>query len=383
MKIGKKLLAVILSVILLLSVCHLGLFTFTASAETSGIYTYLVSNGEATITDCDTSVSGSISIPSTLGGYPVTSIGDWAFDNCTELTSITIPDSVTSIGNSTFSGCHRLTSVTIPDSVTSIGDYAFYDCTGLQNVLYKGTEQQKSKITIIVSNDPLLKTVWHYNYGKYTVNYVLNGGTNNKSNPAVYTKETATITLKNPTKSGYAFLGWYKESAFKTKVSSIVKGSTGNITLYAKWEKVYTITYKLNGGTNNSSNPKTYRSSGAAITLKNPTRKGYTFKGWFSDSRLKNKITKIAKGSSGNKNIYAKWAKTYKITYKLNGGKNNSKNPKTYTKIDATIILKSPTRKGYVFKGWYKDARFRKKITQIKKGSWKDKTLYAKWAKKK
>ena len=64
----------------------------------------------------------------------VTSIGDSAFDSCTGLTSITIPDSVTSIGNWAFEGCTGLTSITIPDSVTSIGGWAFFDCTGLTSI---------------------------------------------------------------------------------------------------------------------------------------------------------------------------------------------------------------------------------------------------------
>ena len=64
----------------------------------------------------------------------VTSIGDWAFRNCSDLASITIPDSVTSIGSSAFSGCSGLTSITIPDSMTSIGDWAFDGCSGLTSV---------------------------------------------------------------------------------------------------------------------------------------------------------------------------------------------------------------------------------------------------------
>ena len=100
----------------------------TAFAATSGIYTYTVSNGQATITKCQQSASGAITIPETLGGYPVTSIGERAFYRCYRLTNIEIPDSVTSIGNYAFYYCESLISIEIPDSVTSIGDYTFRYC---------------------------------------------------------------------------------------------------------------------------------------------------------------------------------------------------------------------------------------------------------------
>ncbi|MBE7041973.1 MAG: leucine-rich repeat domain-containing protein [Ruminococcaceae bacterium] len=99
-----------------------------------GIYTYTVSGGQATITDCNTSASGAITIPSTLGGYPVTTIGEYAFYRCDSLTNITIPNSVTTIGYSAFGDCDRLTSITIPNSVTSIGERAFFDCDSLTSI---------------------------------------------------------------------------------------------------------------------------------------------------------------------------------------------------------------------------------------------------------
>ncbi|MEI3338755.1 MAG: InlB B-repeat-containing protein [Eubacterium sp.] len=72
----------------------------------------------------------------------------------------------------------------------------------------------------------------------------------------------------------------------------------------------------------------------------------------------------------------------YKITYQLKGGKNSKKNPTSYYYTSKTITLKNPTRKGYVFKGWYADKKYKKKVTSIKKGGTGNIVLYAKWKKK-
>ena len=219
---------------------------------------------------------------------------------------------------------------------------------------------------------------------RYSITYVLKGGENSSKNPESYTKVTSTITLKNPTRDGYTFKGWYSDSKYTKRVKTIQKGSTGNKTLYAKWEaKKYDITYKLNGGKNSSKNPKSYRITTSDITLKNPTRTGYTFAGWYSDSKYTNKVETIEKGSIGDKKLYAKWeAKQYSITYNLNGGKNSSKNPESYTIEDSKITLKNPIRKGYTFKGWYSDSKYTKRVKTISEGSIGNKKLYAKWSKK-
>ena len=123
---------------LILTICILSIMVttvpITASAATDGIYYYTVTDGKATITDCDASASGAISIPATIGGYPVTAIGNNAFSWCNLLTNITIPDSVTSIGKRAFYECSSLTEITIPDNVTSIGERAFSRCKSLTEI---------------------------------------------------------------------------------------------------------------------------------------------------------------------------------------------------------------------------------------------------------
>ena len=91
---------------------------------------------------------------------------------------------------------------------------------------------------------------------------------------------------------------------------AITAGDTTAITLYAIWEKAseYKITYKLNKGKNNTANPKTYTSEDE-IKFKKPTRSGYHFVGWYTDSKYKNQISVIEKGSEGSLTLYAKWTK--------------------------------------------------------------------------
>ena len=96
--------------------------------------TYEIENGKVTITDCDTSLSGDIVLPSKIEGKPVTSIGDDAFYGCSRLTSITIPNSVTSIGRFAFKDCKSLTSVTIPNGVTDFDWWAFAGCSSLKSI---------------------------------------------------------------------------------------------------------------------------------------------------------------------------------------------------------------------------------------------------------
>lgn len=258
---------------------------------------------------------------------------------------------------------------------------------GRKGYSFKGwysDSKYKKKITKIAKGSTGNKTVYaKWAINTYTLKYKLNGGTLKKANPKTYRVNSSTITLRNPSRKGYSFKGWYSDSKYKNRVTKVTKGSTGSKTLYAKWTVVnYKITYKLNGGTNSKKNPSKYTINSSKITYKNPSRKGYSFKGWYSDSKYKKKVTGIAKKSTGNKTVYAKWsANKYKITYYLNGGKNSKSNPSAYYVYSSNITLKSPSRSGYKFLGWYSDSKYKNKVTTIKKGSTGSRKLYAKWTK--
>ena len=150
----KKVVSLVLCVVMVMTA--MSVMTFSASAATSGNYEYTVYNGHAIIKDFR-SDQKTVVIPSTINGYPVTEIGDDAFEDCWHLTSVTIPYGVTSIGvdafadcsnlgkvvlpstlksigNSAFYYCYLLTSISIPSGVTSIGKHAFYYCHSLTSV---------------------------------------------------------------------------------------------------------------------------------------------------------------------------------------------------------------------------------------------------------
>jgi uncharacterized repeat protein (TIGR02543 family) len=199
---------------------------------------------------------------------------------------------------------------------------------------------------------------------EYAVNYTLNGGTNHSGNPAKYTVESPAITLQAPTRAGYEFAGW-------TEGNTIAAGSTGDKTFNAQWTLIvghYGVAYELgSGGTNHPDNPDTYTETDA-ITLKDPTRAGYTFAGWLPSNT-------IAAGSTGDKTFTAQWTLIvghYGIAYELgSGGTNHPDNPGAYTETDA-ITLKAPTRAGYTFAGWLPS-------NTIAAGSTGDKTFAAQW----
>jgi len=118
---------------LLLSVLMLCLFLSPALAETDGDFVYSVIDGRAEIT-AYTGSAEQLSVPGTLGGYPVAAIRYCAFRNCTQLTAVTLPNGLVSIGSNAFQGCASLSRIDLPDSLTAIGTHAFYGCANLTQI---------------------------------------------------------------------------------------------------------------------------------------------------------------------------------------------------------------------------------------------------------
>jgi len=109
------------------------LYSVSALAATEGNYEYSVVNNEAVINKCYENAANLV-VPNTLGGYAVTSIGDYAFNWCSNLVSVDLPDWINSIGTSAFDGCKKLVSVDIPSSVKKIGSKAFQHCESLASI---------------------------------------------------------------------------------------------------------------------------------------------------------------------------------------------------------------------------------------------------------
>lgn len=387
-----------------------GTFEGCSALETVKLPENITKIGFGTFTGC--SSLEKMDLSQTL----VTEIGGSAFSACSGLKTVKFPKTLTAIDSYAFLSCKNLTGeldlsqtavktigicafykdggvlgkIRLPKTITEIGSEAFsWETTDGPEKIYVITSLSKDKINAEAFKRNVPVVVCPY---LYTIKFDGNGAAKGKmSEKACAAGQKEKLSKNKFEKKGYTFAGWntqpdgkgtfYEENAY---VKNLTKKADEVVTLYAQWKAAqYQITYNLNGGKNNKKNPKTYKITSKTIKLSNPSKKGYVFKGWYCDKKCTKKVTSIKKGSTGKVTLYAKWAKEkYTITYKLNGGKNNKKNPKIYTITSKMIKLAAPTRKGYVFKGWYRDKKCTRKVTSIKKGCTGKITLYAKWKKK-
>jgi uncharacterized repeat protein (TIGR02543 family) len=199
----------------------------------------------------------------------------------------------------------------------------------------------------IPAENMTFNATWTVN--QYVMTFVLNNGEKDVVKAMDFGAELK--APENIKKTGYVLAGWDPE--LPATVPS------GNMTFEAIWApEQYAITYNLAGGqlADGETNPESYTIESEAITLKNPTREGYTFAGWTGTGIEGSSMeVTIAKGSMGARSYTATWTPiTYTITYDLAGGTlaTGESNPATYTIESEAITLKNPTREGYDFIGW-------------------------------
>lgn len=320
--------------------------------------------GQSAFSDC-TGLEEAI-LPKTLK-----TIDNYAFCNCSKLTKIDLSDSsLETIGQSVFRNCTGLEEVILPKTLKEIGYLAFSgtviksldlsntaitkigysSCANmdvLKTLYLPGTLEEfddyafsvsksSSGKLYIYSNIPeadiramadKAEGVWSgraisFPKGSYTITYDGNGA-------AAGTMDTQTCMIdgcsfnlaKNAySRDGYTFAGWNTKAdgsgdSYKDEdsVAPLTETDQDTITLYAMWkdssEITYHIRYVLNINNAKNDNPKTYTNKSDAITLNAPVLDGYTFKGWFSDKDFTQKVTEIAKGSTGDITLYALWEK--------------------------------------------------------------------------
>ena len=221
-----------------------------------------------------------------------------------------------------------------------------------------------------VTGDVQLFAKWDIN--SYTVTFNSKGGSTVAAQSIVYNTKASVPAA--PTRTGYTFGGWYTTSGLATEYNFDTP-VTDNITLYAKWTiNSYTVTFVSNGGSDVTSQTNNYNTKASKPT--NPTRTGYTFDAWYTDTGLTTAYdfnTRI----TGNITLYAKWnINSYTVSFNSNGGTSVSSQSVVYN-TTATVPT-SPTRTGYTFGGWYTTSSFTTEY-DFNTPITGNKTLYAKW----
>jgi len=251
-----------------------------------GLYYTLQNDGTYSVTNCSdiffehstdlikTTLSGEVIIPSSYNGFPVTKIGDRAFQLWNNMTSLTIPDTVTSIGEEAFLNCSGLINLVIPDSVTDIGHSAFYECTGLQSVKLPFMLLRINHFTFIRCSglDEIDIPDSVNEIGAYAFAYCT-------SLERIFISENVSVmqhcvfqgcnNIKIYIEASEVPEGWHE---------NWLENTTAQIIYNAK-----TISFNSMGG---SIIPKIYGRAGDTVILPSggvtPTKEGFEFSGWFS-----------------------------------------------------------------------------------------------------
>ncbi len=240
----------------------------------------------------------------------------------------------------------------------------------------------QAQLTKVVITEDVTFTAKFKVGSAYTINYVLDGGTNASTNPDDYTVETPTITLADPSRVGYTFTGWTTTGVTTpTKALTIPKGSTGEKTFTANWSiNQYTVTFDSHGGTNVASQSVDYN---ATATEPNPapTKDGLVFAGWYTSTTFTsdNKYN-FNTPVTDNMTLHACWQATVSFVTNTNDSQTVASQAADEGGY-ATKPSDSLTKAGYTFEGWYDTPDFSGDVFDFASSAiTENTTLYAKWS---
>ncbi len=199
-----------------------------------------------------------------------------------------------------------------------------------------------------VNSNMTIKAKWKVN--QYSISFDTNGGNPSTIDTITQDYGTSVIAPIDPTKTGYAFLGWFEDGAENAYVFGTIEAR--DVCLTAKWEiGKYSIIFDSNGGSAVPTITKTYGEE--AIEPANPTREGYTFVGWFESASIFTYT--FDKIEARDVNLKAGWSvNEYSITFDLNGGEGDVQDI-TQDYGTAVLVPNAPTKTGYTFIGWFEE----------------------------
>lgn len=276
----------------------------------------------------------------------ITIIDDYAFMS-SGLESIIINGHVTQIGEGAFTNCADLEEVVLTFTNHEIIDYGAFSHN--EKVMIKVPQRY---IDNFINHDGLRSVAERITTKDTTIKFDTCGG-----NAVEDIKDVPYYSLlgkmPTPNKLGYDFVGWYKEGneSFFYAEGGLWDKHEDETVLMAKWSPTsYSIFYNLNGGMN-ANNPSNYNIEDT-ITLKDTSKKGFTFNGWFTDASFRNQIS-VINNLTGDLNLYAKFTpNTYTINLEANGDNVTVDTTPIKVTYGMSYTLPVPTRVGYTFNGW-------------------------------
>ena len=229
----------------------------------------------------------------------------------------------------------------------------------------------------VVTGDMTLYAKWS---GAVWVYFNLNGGTGTPPASQYGSVGERVKKPSDPKRDRFEFTGWYTEASC-VNLWNMNNSVTANMTLYAGWKPMNTVTFNGNGSTSPMPETQHIATGGKATRPPlEPSRTGFSFKGWFKEAACTNEWDFSRDTVNGNVILYAKWVETFTISYNLNGA--SGQNPASIQVARGDLVGKpvEPRREGYILLGWYTDASGNNEWDFDTEKATSNMTLYAKWA---